>query len=399
MNAIFKKAIPLIEKIEQAGYEAYFVGGSVRDYLINRSINDVDIATSATPQEIKQLFQQTVDIGIEHGTVMVIFNGIPYEITTFRTESEYKDFRKPEKVQFVRSLTDDLQRRDFTMNAIAMDRKGEVIDPFGGRQAILDRKITAVGEAEERFSEDALRMMRAIRFVSQLSFRLDHSCYDALIKLGPLLNFIAVERKTAEFEKLLIGKDRVEAVNLLINTKLVHFLPGLAPFEIALKRMTDYPCQELELEEMWVLLLCCLKLPMTEVGRFLNQWKLPVKKIREIQAIYQWTQFRMEHEWSKMEIFEAGKGNMVHAQRLVNVLLDKETNESIGQCLKRYENLPIKSRREVAFTGTDLMELLNRQAGPWIKEYLSLIEKTILEGQLVNQPEKIREWVLECNLK
>jgi tRNA nucleotidyltransferase (CCA-adding enzyme) len=163
--------------------------------------------------------------------------------------------------------------------------------------------------------------------------------------------------------------------------------------------MTQYPCQELELEEMWVLLIFCLKLPITEVGKFLNQWKLPVKKIREIQAIYHWTLFRLDHDWRKIKIFEAGKGNMFHAQRLVNVLLDKETNESISQCMERYEDLPIKSRSEVAITGTDLMEILDRPAGPWIKEYLSLIEKTILEGKLVNQSEKIREWVLGCNLK
>jgi tRNA nucleotidyltransferase (CCA-adding enzyme) len=399
MNAIFEKAVPLIERIEQAGYEAYFVGGSVRDYLIKRPINDVDIATSATPQEVKQLFRQTVDLGIEHGTVMVIFEGIPYEITTFRTESEYKDFRKPEKVQFVRSLREDLNRRDFTMNAIAMNRKGEVIDPFNGHQAILDRKITAVGAAEERFSEDALRMMRAIRFVSQLSFSLDDSCCEALIKLGSLLNYIAVERKTSEFEKLLIGKDRIRGIHLLNKTELFRYLPGLDSFEHELKVLTQFACQELELEEMWSLLVYCLKLPISEVGNFLNQWKLPVKKIREIQAIYQWTLYRMDHDWSKIDIFHAGKANMVQAQRLCNVLLFKETNETVNHCLEQYEDMPIKSRSEVAFSGTDLMELLNRPAGPWIKDYLSKIEKTILEGKLVNQPEKIREWVLGCNLK
>ena len=124
---IFHQAKPILNKIEQAGFAAYFVGGSVRDYLLKRNINDVDIATSAFPEEIKQIFPRTVDIGIEHGTVLVIEKGKEYEITTFRTESSYGDFRRPDKVEFIRSLEGDLERRDFTMNSMAMDRRRECI--------------------------------------------------------------------------------------------------------------------------------------------------------------------------------------------------------------------------------------------------------------------------------
>src|SRR5699024_8203458 len=133
MDRLFIEAIPLIEKIEESGYEAYFVGGSVRDSILNRTINDIDIATQATPEEIKAIFDVTFDVGIEHGTVLVRFNHQNFEVTTYRTESAYIDYRRPSSVQFIRSLYDDLQRRDFTMNAIAMDKLGNIIDPFKGK--------------------------------------------------------------------------------------------------------------------------------------------------------------------------------------------------------------------------------------------------------------------------
>ncbi len=135
MDSLFIQAVPILEKIEQAGFEAFFVGGSVRDQIIGRVINDVDIATSATPQEIKSIFPRTADVGIEHGTVLVLEKYGTYEITTFRTESNYSDFRRPDSVQFVRSLTEDLMRRDFTMNSMAMDKNGKIIDPFNGKRA------------------------------------------------------------------------------------------------------------------------------------------------------------------------------------------------------------------------------------------------------------------------
>lgn len=399
MLPVFQKAIPVIEKIENAGYEAYFVGGAVRDWLMDRPIKDIDIATSATPMEIKQIFSQTVDLGIEHGTVLVLHQGCPYEVTTFRTESEYKDFRRPDEVHFIRSLKEDLQRRDFTMNAIAMNKVGQLIDPYDGQQAILDYQIKTVGKPEERFSEDALRMMRAIRFVSQFSFILEPSCYKALINLSSLLNFIAIERKTAEFEKILKGENRIGAIHLLYETNIFRSLPGLADSKHGLQRLTEFSCGQLMIDEMWGLLLYCLQLKTIEVEKFLRLWKLPVKRIKQIQAIYYWTLYRLEYNWGKRTLFDAGKENMVHVQRLYNVICNNEIDQTVDNWIDYYNSLPIKSRTDLLISGHDLMTLFNRKAGPWIKEYLALIEDAILEGELENQLDKIREWVLRCNLK
>ena len=147
----YQKAIPVLKKLENEGYEAYFVGGSVRDILLNQPIHDVDIATSAFPEEIKQLFPKTIDIGIEHGTVLVLENDEQYEITTFRTESTYQDYRRPDHVEFVRSLAEDLKRRDFTINAFALKEDGEIIDLFDGLQDLEEQILRAVGNPHERF--------------------------------------------------------------------------------------------------------------------------------------------------------------------------------------------------------------------------------------------------------
>src|SRR3954471_23995751 len=240
MNPIFLKAIPLLEKVEKAGFEAYFVGGCVRDFILGKKIADVDIATSATPQEIKTIFSKTIDVGIEHGTVVVIWDKETYELTTFRSDGEYTDFRRPSEVTFIRSLEEDLKRRDFTMNSMAMNKEGKIIDPFLGQEAIKNKRIETVGSATDRFHEDALRMMRAVRFVSQLSFTIESETQQALKTNAFLLEKIATERKTVEFEKLIQGKNRKHALQLLLDTELFLFLPGLTKHEKALHQLIKH---------------------------------------------------------------------------------------------------------------------------------------------------------------
>ena len=151
MNEPFLSAIPILEALESNGFEAYFVGGSVRDYLLDRKIDDVDIATSATPQEVKKFLVKPVDIGIEHGTILVLFDGIGYEVTTFRAESDYRDYRRPETVSFYPFIDKGFRTKRFTMNALAMDKKGRIIDLFNGIQAINDQLIETVGDAKNDF--------------------------------------------------------------------------------------------------------------------------------------------------------------------------------------------------------------------------------------------------------
>ncbi len=400
MKEPFLAAIPLLSKVEAAGFEAYFVGGSVRDCLLGKKIEDVDIATSATPEEIKTIFQKTIDVGIDHGTIIVLFNGIPYEVTTFRTETEYVDFRKPKEVQFIRSLEDDLKRRDFTMNAIAMDKKGCLIDPFNGRKSIDDKIIQTVGKAEERFSEDALRMMRALRFFSQLDFEIEKATYEALVSLGHLLEKISVERKLAEFEKLLVGRNRSQALLVLIETDLFKYLPGMSLFKHSIQKTARLDSQALSLLEMWTLLLSQCELHAKECLAFLKSWKMPVKKIKTLSLLIKWLHFRQENNWTTLALYEAGSGEIVASvERVFNVLQGNDVDKQTSSLMVSYAALPLKQRGELDVTGDDLQAWFQKGPGSWIKETIEQIEIAVINNEIRNQNDSIREWLLGCNQK
>lgn len=199
----------VLEQLENAGYEAYIVGGCVRDMLLGREIHDTDITTNALPEQIIAAFPDCKNIptGIKHGTVTIIKNHIPYEITTYRIDGEYTDSRRPDSVEFTADITDDLSRRDFTMNAIAMDRHGALVDAFGGKNDIENQLIRCVGDPEQRFTEDALRIMRAIRFSSQLGFAIEEKTAAAIHSMKDRLKNISRERVRDELDKLLCGKN------------------------------------------------------------------------------------------------------------------------------------------------------------------------------------------------
>jgi tRNA nucleotidyltransferase (CCA-adding enzyme) len=393
----FLSAVPVLKMLEKAGFDAYFVGGSVRDYLLKKPIHDVDIATSATPQEMKKIFSKTVDIGIEHGTILVLYRDASYEITTFRTEAEYVDFRRPSSVSYIRSLQEDLMRRDFTMNAIAMDANGKIIDPFFGQQAILDKRIETVGIAEERFQEDALRMMRAVRFMSQLSFKIENKTLNALSKLGFLLEKIAVERKTAEFEKLLLGKDRRKAIRYLIETNMFSFLPGLKNQKESLTKLQTYSCENLNLNEMWSILIYCLDINGKTIENFLRGWKLPLKQIKEIGHILAFLHIRLEREWSRYDLYLAKKDIFPSVEKIYLQIIGSDERESLNKYNRMYQMLSIKDRAEMDITGSDLMNWFDQKGGPWVKEMLLKIEQAILDGEVENKKMKIKEWLMKCN--
>ena len=199
------KVKQIISRLEKADFEAYAVGGCVRDSILGRSPEDWDITTSAKPEEVKRLFSTTIDTGLQHGTVTVVIEKEGFEVTTFRLDGDYTDGRHPDRVAFTSSLTEDLRRRDFTINAMAYSEKTGLIDEFDGERDLEDGVIRAVGEAKERFSEDALRMLRAIRFAGQLNFKIADETFDAIKELSPNISKVSVERIAKELEKLLLS--------------------------------------------------------------------------------------------------------------------------------------------------------------------------------------------------
>ncbi len=204
----------ILNTLKEGGFKAYVVGGSVRDALLSRAPKDWDITTDATPEEVKKLFRRTIDTGIQHGTVTVRVSGESYEVTTFRIDGAYLDGRHPEEVSFTPSLEEDLKRRDFTVNAMAYNEEDGLVDLFDGQKDLRDGVIRAVGKAEERFQEDALRILRCVRFAAQLGFTIEHETYLAAIKLSDNLRLISAERVREEFLKIL-ESDRPADVRVL----------------------------------------------------------------------------------------------------------------------------------------------------------------------------------------
>lgn len=197
----------IIETLQKNGYEAFAVGGCVRDMLNGDTPHDFDITTSAEPETVMSLFEKTVPTGIKHGTVTVIINGVPNEVTTYRTDGEYRDHRRPDSVIFVKSLREDLARRDFTVNAMAYNQKDGLKDFFGGREDIENRILRAVGEPGRRFYEDALRIMRLFRFSSVLGFDIEENTLKAALEYAPTLKSVSAERIYSELLKTLCGKN------------------------------------------------------------------------------------------------------------------------------------------------------------------------------------------------
>ncbi len=212
----------IIDRLNEHGYEAYVVGGCVRDMILKREPGDWDITTSARPEQVKALFNRTLDTGIQHGTVTIMVGKEGYEVTTFRVDGDYTDGRHPDTVTFTPSLEEDLKRRDFTINAMAYNHNTGLVDIFGGREDIDRKVIRCVGNPTERFTEDALRILRAIRFSAQLGFEIEDATRQAITEIAPNLIHVSKERIQVELTKLLLS-DRPQTMKLVYET-------GISPY-------------------------------------------------------------------------------------------------------------------------------------------------------------------------
>ena len=386
-----RAAVPVLERINQAGFEVYFVGGCVRDTLLQRPLHDVDLATSAYPQEIKQIFPQTIDTGIEHGTVTVIYQKKAYEITTFRTESGYQDYRRPDKVEFVRSLKEDLKRRDFTINALAMNAQGEIIDLFAGMADLQQRQIRAVGVAADRFHEDALRMLRAVRFQAQLNFTIEKQTLAGIKTNAALLSHIATERIREEFIKLMEGSNRQAGLISLYQTQLYRFCPGLATYDFP--KILQFAAGQIADEAtVWSFLAYLGQLKRAQVRPFLRQWKVANNNIKLAQAAIE---LLNNYQGSNWQLYIAGQAATATAAQVLRLTCQQELAE---QLIEQYQDLPLKSPHQLAINGQQIMQVLNLSPGPQIGQYLKQIQQAIVAGQLVNDYQTIVNYLKNNNL-
>ena len=315
------KVKQIISRLEKADYEAYAVGGCVRDSILKRSPEDWDITTSAKPEVVKRLFSATIDTGLQHGTVTVVIEKEGFEVTTFRLDGDYTDGRHPDRVAFTSSLTEDLRRRDFTINAMAYSEKTGLIDEFDGERDLEDGVIRAVGEAKERFSEDALRMLRAIRFAGQLNFKIEEKTFDAIKELSSNISKVSVERIAKELEKLLLSGNP-EYIALVYETGIFSVI---AP-EVA---MLFENCE------------------ISASIKALSRASFPEKK-----ELYQ----------IRLAIFLEGLGADKAANLLKRLKLDNDTINTVkkllGLSLREVENNETDMRRTVKEAGHKMMPLL-----------------------------------------
>lgn len=369
-----KTAINVIRQLENAGFEAYMVGGAVRDYLLDKKPHDIDVATNASPLQVKQLFDRTVDTGIQHGTVLVLQGKEGIEVTTFRTEGTYSDNRRPDSVEFVQSLEEDLRRRDFTINAMAMDKEMKITDPFGGAADLKKALIRAVGNPDERFQEDALRMLRAIRFSGQLDFQIDPATLASIQRQAHLIQSIAVERIKNEMDKILVHEKAYRSLGYLVGTGLTEHLPAGYLFKAD---WTKFQPGETPVVG-WAFMLVEQGKTIDAIlpYRFSNDEKQLIKRAVEAVRLPQWD------EWV---FYSYTAAQLKIAASLKGCKVDVEDRKS---------QLPIRGKAEIAVNGADLMQWSGQKQGRWIKEWLAKIERMVVYGELGNSKEIIKDWFM-----
>ncbi|WP_332648754.1 CCA tRNA nucleotidyltransferase [Lysinibacillus sp. 54212] len=385
MTQQWKIAENVIHKIQQAGFEAVFVGGAVRDRILNREQHDIDVATSALPSEIKTIFTKTVDVGIEHGTVLVLDEGAPIEVTTYRTDGTYDDHRRPDSVVFVRSLKDDLERRDFTMNAIAMTASYEIIDYYGGISDIEQRLIRAVGQPQKRFQEDALRMLRAVRFRAQLGFAIENETFTAIKKQAQDIQHIAMERISAELNKIWISDNVFEGIVSLVQSNLANYLPGNF-----MENLEKWKYCKFTSPSMGWAYLCFLN--REQHASIVKAYRLSNKEKNYVQNVLRAYDALLQG-WSIVDYFETELSVLEGAYDFAE-WQGIELSVTKDQIALIKASLPIESRKDLQANGNDFMEWTNKKRGPWLKDALDKVLLAVLNGSLDNNPDQIREWFL-----
>ncbi|HHC6140087.1 TPA: CCA tRNA nucleotidyltransferase [Staphylococcus aureus] len=392
-KSLFEQARPILEQIQDNGFEAYYVGGSVRDYVMGRNIHDIDITTSATPDEIESIFSHTIPVGKEHGTINVVFNDENYEVTTFRAEEDYVDHRRPSGVTFVRDLYEDLQRRDFTMNAIAMDTAYKLYDYFDGQQDINNRIIRTVGIAEERFQEDALRMIRCLRFQSQLSFDIAMETFEAMRTQMADIKFLSIERIVIELTKLMQGINVEESFNHLKSLKAFNYMPYFEQLDMNQINVTE----PIDLE-----LLIAIVSVKFDINYSLKPLKLSNRQVKDINQYIQIMNALpsiITKEQLKMFVYDYDTNLIKNVMVAADVLKANDIQgheplivnlQTIDETLHR---LPMHNRKDMMVNGGVLMAHLNAKSGPWLKDVLRQIEIAIVTGKVSNEETEILKWV------
>ncbi|MFD2192966.1 CCA tRNA nucleotidyltransferase [Oceanobacillus bengalensis] len=386
----FLKALPILETIEEHNHQAFFVGGCVRDFLLGRTIGDVDITTSARPEMIQKYFPKVIPVGIEHGTVIVRNEDISYEVTTFRIDGDYSDKRHPDSVMFIDKIDKDLERRDFTINALAMTKDGEIIDLFDGRGDLNQKVIRTVGDGYERFKEDSLRIIRALRFSSQLGFMIHEDTLKDMKLVMQDIGSLAVERISNEFAKLFAGKYVETGISYLRTTGIYKYLPIFSEHPDMMKHIPNKITPLLSFGE--VIALFHLLEPNISVKNWVKAWKCSNQIKKEAVALIQAYDYYVNNGINNWLVYSLEESYYNGFVRIVNVLQNKIV--TYDDLIKVRNKLPIQSRNELDINGNDLIHMFpDNRKGPWLHKMLSAIEKEVVFDGLKNKKSEIKDWI------
>jgi len=353
--------IEVLNIIYDYGYDGYIVGGFVRDYLLGLPSIDVDITTNATPMELKNIFPNIEISNRNYGSVTLNYKNYRFEITTYRKDMEYIDNRHPSSIVYVNDLKTDLLRRDFTINAICMDKDGNIVDLLNGKSDLDSRIIKSIGESDKSFQDDALRILRAIRFATILDFELSDEVKNAIIKNKLLLKNLSYERKKHELDRIFASSHARQGVNLIKEFGLSEIL------ELSnLNRIRDYS----DIVGIWAMI-------NTNVYPFTNSEKELIEKINVVYNLN-----NLDNEI----LYKYGL--------YVNVIAGINKGILKKEILEKYDNLPIKERCEIKITAQEICALLRKTPGGFITEIYVDLERQILLKKLNNENMELREYII-----
>lgn len=354
---MYDTALSILKKINENGYKAYIVGGYPRDLYLKRNSIDIDICTDATPKELKTLFPDSVLPNKEYGGITLIYKQIRFEITTFRKEIKYDNNRFPVKIKYIHTLVDDLRRRDFTMNTLCIDENGEMLDLLNAMPDLEAKIIRTVGKADHKIKEDILRSLRAIRFATVLNFELDPKLKQAIMHYATLLKKLSFDRKKEELNKIFASQNAKYGLELLQELKLTKYL-NLSNVDSVI--VTTSPLG------IWA------QLDVLNIYPFTNSEKQMIKaiqKVRTLDVLDSYTLYTNDLYVCTIV------GEIQHIDRALIVA--------------KYNELPIKSSKEIALQPLEICQILNIEPGPILKDIIKELEYAIIKGSLINSKDTI----------
>lgn len=359
------KAIKILMKLEDNGYKAYIVGGFVRDFLLGRESSDIDICTNATPKEIKEIFEEACLPSEDYGSVILESVNHHFEITTFRKEIEYSSNRKPVEIEYIDDLKEDLERRDFTINTICMDKNKNIIDLLDGRKDLDKKIINSVGDSYYKFSQDPLRILRAVRFATILDFELSNEIKFAIKRSKNLLTNLSYNRKKEELDKIFSSINRDKGIKIIQELELEE--------ELELKNLNKLLTLNInDLIGVWAIIDVC------DIYPFSNNEKDLIKKIKELYKI--------------------GKINnktLYKYDLYINSIVGDMLRINKKDIVRMYQDLPIKSRKEICINGDDIINILKIEPSEDIDIILTDIEDKIIDNKLENEKKSIGKYIVK----